>query len=198
MHRWPLYDNKNVFDSPYDVLGQNHSLRRVVVIMEYKGVTPRIGNNVFIAPTAVVIGNVSIGDRASIWYGTVVRGDRDAITIGDRTNIQDNCTVHTDPGKPVRIGSGVSIGHAAVVHGCTIENDCLIGIKAAVLNDAIIRQGSIVASGAVVREGQEIGPFQLVAGVPAEVKRALDDKTLVKIHRTVEIYTSLAADYSDT
>lgn len=165
------------------------------MILEYKGIKPRIGSNVFIAPTAVVIGNVSIGDRASIWYGTVLRGDRDTITIGNRTNIQDNSTVHTDPGKPVRIGSGVSIGHAAVVHGCKIENDCLIGIKAAVLNDAVIRQGSIVASGAVVKEGQEVGPFQLVAGVPAEFKRALDDKALVKIQRTVEIYTSLAADY---
>lgn len=168
------------------------------MILEYKGLKPRIGSNVFIAPTAVVIGNVSIGDRASIWYGTVLRGDRDTITIGNRTNIQDNCTVHTDPGKPVRIGSGVSIGHAAVVHGCKIENDCLIGIKAAILNDAVIRQGSIVASGAVVKEGQEVGPFQLVAGVPAEIKRALDDKALVKIQRTVEIYTSLAADYIGT
>jgi carbonic anhydrase/acetyltransferase-like protein (isoleucine patch superfamily) len=163
--------------------------------MEYKGIKPRIGHNVFIASTAVVIGNVSIGNNASIWYGTVVRGDRDSITIGDDTNIQDNCTVHTDPGKPVRIGLGVSIGHAAVVHGCTIENDCLIGIKAAVLNRAVIGHGSIVASGAVVKEGQQVGPFQLVAGVPAAVKRELDDNTLEKIRSTAEIYTSLAGEY---
>lgn len=167
----------------------------MVVIMEYKGIKPRIGHNVFIASTAVVIGNVSIGNNASIWYGTVVRGDRDSITIGDDTNIQDNCTVHTDPGKPVRIGLGVSIGHAAVVHGCTIENDCLIGIKAAVLNRAVIGHGSIVASGAVVKEGQQVGPFQLVAGVPAAVKRELDDNTLEKIRSTAEIYTSLAGEY---
>ena len=165
------------------------------MILEYKGNKPRIGHNVFIAPTAVVIGKVSIGNNASIWFGTVVRGDRDTITIGDNTNIQDNCTVHTDPGKPVRIGGGVSIGHAAVVHGCTIENDCLIGIKAAVLNSAVIREGSIVASGAVVREGQEVGPFQLVAGVPAEVKKSLDDKILNSIRGTVEIYTRLAGEY---
>jgi carbonic anhydrase/acetyltransferase-like protein (isoleucine patch superfamily) len=172
-------------------------MRRVVVILEYKGVRPRIGHNVFIAPTAVVIGNVSIGNNVSIWYGTVVRGDRDTITIGDDTNIQDNCTVHTDPGKPVHIGRGVSIGHAAVVHGCTIENDCLIGIKAALLNRALIRHGSIVASGAVVREGQEVGPFQLVAGVPAEVKKALDGKILEKIQGTAKIYTRLAGEYID-
>lgn len=136
-----------------------------------------------------------IGDNASIWFGTVVRGDRDAITIGDGTNIQDNCTVHTDPGKPVRIGRGVSVGHAAVVHGCTVENDCLIGIKAAVLNGAVIRQGSIVASGTVVREGQEVGPFHLVAGVPAEFKRSLDERSLEKIRDTVRIYRQLAGNY---
>lgn len=172
-----------------------YTMRRVAVILEYKGVRPDIGHNVFIAPTAVVIGNVSIGNNVSIWYGTVVRGDRDTITIGDDTNIQDNCTVHTDPGKPVRIGRGVSIGHAAVVHGCFIENDCLIGIKAAILNQAVIRRGSIVASGAVVREGQKVGPFQLVAGVPAEVKRDLNDKMLEKIQDTAKIYTRLAGDY---
>ena len=166
------------------------------MILEYKGNRPRVGRNVFIAPTAVVIGKVSIGNNASIWFGTVIRGDRDTITIGDNTNIQDNCTVHTDPGKPVRIGRGVSIGHAAVVHGCTIENNCLIGIKAAVLNSAVIREGSIVASGAVVREGHEVGPFKLVAGVPAQVKKGLDDEALNNIQGTVEIYTRLAGEYS--
>lgn len=165
------------------------------MILKYKGIAPRIGQNVFIASTAVVIGNVTIGDNASIWYGTVVRGDRDRIAIGDGTNIQDNCTVHTDPGKPVHIGHGVSIGHAAVVHGCAIEDDCLIGIKAAVLNHAIIRQGSIVASGAVVREGQEVGPLQLVAGVPAEVKKELTEQALGKIRGTAEIYRRLAGEY---
>ena len=165
------------------------------MILEFNGIRPRIGQNVFIAPTAVVIGDVSIGHNASIWFGTVVRGDRDAITIGEGTNIQDNCTVHTDPGKPVRIGHGVSVGHAAVVHGCTVENDCLIGIKAVVLNGAVIRQGSIVASGAVVREGQEVGPFHLVAGVPAEVKRSLDDRSLEKIRGTVKTYKRLAGGY---
>jgi carbonic anhydrase/acetyltransferase-like protein (isoleucine patch superfamily) len=166
------------------------------MILEYRGVRPRIGNNVFIAPTAVVIGDVEIRDNASIWYGTVVRGDRDTITIGENSNIQDNCTVHTDPGKPVFIGSGVSVGHGAVVHGCTIENDCLIGIKAALLNDALVRQGSIVGSGAVVREGQAVGPFQLVAGVPAESKKRLDEVVVEEIRGTSRIYMMLAAEHA--
>ena len=116
------------------------------MIRDYRGHRPKIGNNVFIAPTAVVIGKVTIGDNASIWYGTVVRGDRDSITIGENVNIQDNCTLHTDPGMPVVIGSGVSVGHAAVVHGCTIEKNSLIGIQAVVLNGAVIREGSVVGS----------------------------------------------------
>jgi len=166
------------------------------MILEYQGVRPRIGNNVFIAPTAVVIGDVEIRDNASIWYGTVIRGDRDTITIGENSNIQDNCTVHTDPGKPVIIGGGVSVGHGAVVHGCTIEDDCLIGIKAAVLNEAVIRQGSIVGSGAVVREGQAVGPFQLVAGVPAETKKRLDEAVVEKIRGTTRTYLTLAAEHA--
>jgi carbonic anhydrase/acetyltransferase-like protein (isoleucine patch superfamily) len=166
------------------------------MILECRGVRPRIGNNVFIAPTAVVIGDVKIRDNASIWYGTVVRGDRDTITIGENSNIQDNCTVHTDPGKPVLIGSGVSIGHGAVVHGCTIEDDCLIGIKAAVLNGAVIRQGSIVGSGAVVREEQAVGPFQLVAGVPAETKKRLDEAVVERIRGTTRAYLTLAAEHA--
>jgi carbonic anhydrase/acetyltransferase-like protein (isoleucine patch superfamily) len=166
------------------------------MILEYRGVRPRIGDNVFIAPTAVVIGDVEIRDNVSIWYGTVVRGDRDTITIGENSNIQDNCTVHTDPGKPVLIGSGVSVGHGAVVHGCEIENDCLIGIKAAVLNGAVIRQGSIVGSGAVVRERQVVGPFQLVAGVPAENKKRLDAAVVEKIRGTSRTYLKLAAEHT--
>jgi carbonic anhydrase/acetyltransferase-like protein (isoleucine patch superfamily) len=166
------------------------------MIIVYRGLRPRIGANVFIAPTAVVIGDVRIRDNASIWYGTVVRGDRDKITIGENSNVQDNCTVHTDPGRPVLIGSGVSIGHGAVVHGCTIENDCLIGIKAAILNGAIIKRGSIVGSGAVVKEGQLIGPFRLVAGVPAETKKQLNETVIDRISQTARTYRTLAQEHA--
>lgn len=168
------------------------------MILDYKGIKPKIGKNVFIAPTAVVIGKVHIMDNASIWYGTVVRGDRDTITIGKNTNIQDNCTVHTDPGKPVVLGDNVSVGHGVVVHGCTIESSSLIGIKAVVLNGALIKEGSVVGSGAVVREGQVVGPYQLVAGVPAILKKEMDEAIILKNMGTVKTYMKLAAEHMET
>lgn len=165
------------------------------MILDYQGQHPQIGDNVFIAPTAVVIGRVTIGDNSSIWYGSVLRGDRDRIVIGANTNIQDNCTVHTDPGKPVHIGNRVSVGHGAVVHGCTLEDRCLVGIRAVVLNDARVRTGTIVGSGGVVREGQIVGPFQLVAGVPVELKKTLDESVLERIVGTSQTYQMLAAQH---
>ncbi|KPJ78308.1 MAG: hypothetical protein AMJ54_04270 [Deltaproteobacteria bacterium SG8_13] len=165
------------------------------MILEYKGHRPKIGKNVFIAPTAVVIGKVDVGDNASIWYGSVIRGDRDTITIGENVNIQDNCILHTDPGQPVVIGDGATVGHAAVVHGCTVEKNSLIGIQAVVLNGAVIKEGSVVGSGAVVREGQRVGPFHLVAGVPAKLKKELDKSILRQHAGTTETYRQLAAEH---
>jgi len=162
------------------------------MILDYKGKQPQIGKNVFIAPTAVVIGNVEIMDNANIWYGTIVRGDRDTITIGMNTNIQDNCTVHIDPGYPVKIGDNVTIAHRAVVHGCTIEDHSLVGIGAIVLNGALIKEGSVVGSGAVVREGQIVGPYHLVAGVPALLKKELDETTIEKNLKSSRDYIKLA------
>ncbi|MGD2270734.1 MAG: gamma carbonic anhydrase family protein [Desulfobacterales bacterium] len=162
------------------------------MLLEYKGVKPKIGKNVFIAPTAVVIGNVHIMDNVNIWYGTIVRGDRDTITIGSNTNIQDNCTVHIDPGFPVVIGHDVTVAHRAVVHGCTIEDFSLIGIGAIVLNGALVKEGSIVGSGAVVREGQVVGPYHLVAGIPAALKKELDETVIEKNLRSSRDYMKLA------
>ena len=166
------------------------------MILPYNNVTPQIGQNVFIAPTAVVIGDVHIGDNSSIWYGSVVRGDRDAIRIGHSTNIQDNCTLHTDPGKPVTVGNHVSVGHNAVVHGCTLEDHTLIGINSTVLNGAVIKTGSVIGSGAVVKEGQSVGPLQLAAGVPAVVKKELPEAAIDKIHQTSQTYMKLAGQHS--
>ncbi|MFZ7126015.1 MAG: gamma carbonic anhydrase family protein [Desulfobacterales bacterium] len=162
------------------------------MIMEIDGIRPTIGANVFIAPTAVVIGNVSIGDGASIWYNTVIRGDTESITIGRNVNIQDNCTVHADPGIPAVIGDGVVVGHNAVLHGCRIESECLIGIGAVVLNNARIRRGSVVATGAVVTEGRDVGPFHLVAGVPAVLKKELPVAVLDRIGHGVAAYQRLS------
>lgn len=165
------------------------------MILSINGKTPQIDPSAFIAPTAVVIGEVLIEAGASIWYGAVLRGDMEPIRIGGDTNIQDNCTVHTDYGHPVRIGAGVSVGHNAVIHGCTIEEDCLVGIGATVLSGAVIRRRSVVAAGAVVREGQAVGPHHLVAGAPAALKRVLTDPEMAAFLKPVENYRKLAADH---
>jgi carbonic anhydrase/acetyltransferase-like protein (isoleucine patch superfamily) len=165
------------------------------MILEYKGRTPAIGKNVFIAPTAVIIGDVEIKDNASIWYGTVIRGDMERITIGEGSNIQDNCTIHTEYDKPAVIGNDVTVGHNAVVHGCIVEDDCLIGINAVVLGGARIRTGSVVAAGSVVKHGHVVGPYHLVAGTPCEFKKELSATTVEKRKETAEHYIALAREH---
>lgn len=166
------------------------------MIFEFKGIAPIIGKNVFIAPTAVIIGNVEIKDNASVWYGTVVRGDMERITIGESTNIQDNCTIHTDFDKPTLIGNHVTVGHNAVVHGCIVEDNCLIGINAVVLGGARIRTGSVVAAGSVVKHGQVVGPYHLVAGTPCELKKILPETSIEKRKETAEHYLELVRDHA--
>jgi len=154
------------------------------MIFEYKGHKPKIGKNVFIAPTAAVIGDVDLKDGVSIWYGVVVRGDRAAITVGKNSNIQDNSTVHADAGKPTVIGENVTIGHNAVIHACTIEDNCLIGISAAILTGAYIKAGSVVAAGA-----------HLVAGIPAAIKKELSESSSENHIKTAKSYFNLAREY---
>ena len=160
--------------------------------VEYHGKKPKIGKDVFIAPGAVVLGDVEIGDGSSIWYGAVVRGDESKIRIGRNTNIQDNCTLHSDPPSPLTIGDNVTVGHNAVVHGCTIEDDCLIGIASIILNDAQVKRGSIVASGSVVKQRQVVGPSHLVAGIPAEVKKKLTQEDMEDNRDNARTYCELA------
>ncbi|MGD8369761.1 MAG: gamma carbonic anhydrase family protein [Desulfobacterales bacterium] len=165
------------------------------MILSFEGKTPVIGKDVFIAPTAVIVGDVVIGDRASIWFGTILRGDLAPIRVGTETNIQDNCTVHVDEGYPAIIGDRVSIGHNAVVHGCTVEDETLVGIGARVLSGARIRTGSVVAANALVREGQQVGPRELVAGTPAKVKRTLSEEELVRFLHPVKNYLRISRIY---
>lgn len=167
------------------------------MIIPYNGKHPKIGKNVFIAPSAVIIGDVVIEDQANIWFGAVVRGDIDRITIGSRTNVQDNCTLHVDKDHPLLIGSEVTIGHNAVVHGCTIEDRVLIGMGATILNDAVVHAGSVIAAGAVVSEGMQIGPFQLAAGIPAKIKKDYDAVRAEHNLGDARIYLDLAKDYVD-
>jgi carbonic anhydrase/acetyltransferase-like protein (isoleucine patch superfamily) len=165
------------------------------MIKSYRDKHPRIGKNVFIAPNAVVIGDVVIEDHASIWYATVVRGDRSPIRIGAYSNIQDNSTVHTVPDHPVSVGAHVTVGHNAVIHGCAIDEACLIGIGAVVLNGASVGRGSIVAAHSLVREGQVVAAHRLVAGVPAQVKRELDPAQVERIEATAKSYADLAGEH---
>jgi carbonic anhydrase/acetyltransferase-like protein (isoleucine patch superfamily) len=162
------------------------------LILPYDGHSPAVDPSAFLAPTATVIGNATIEERASLFYGAVVRADMDRVVLGAGSNLQDNVVVHTDYGFPTIIGSGVSVGHGAVVHGCTVEDDCLIGMHATVLNGARIGTGSLIAAGTVVLEGTVIPPRSLVAGVPGKVRRQLEDDELQRVITNARIYLDLA------
>ncbi|WP_420124704.1 gamma carbonic anhydrase family protein [Nakamurella sp.] len=157
------------------------------------GHTPAVADTAWVAPTAAVIGDVTIGERTGVFYSAVVRGDTTTITIGEGSNLQDGVVLHADPDFPCTVGSGVSIGHAAVVHGCTIEDDCLIGMGAVVLNGAVVGRGSMVAAGAVVLEGAQIPPGSLVAGVPGKVRRELTTQEQAGVRENARHYTELTA-----
>ncbi|MFD9328684.1 MULTISPECIES: gamma carbonic anhydrase family protein [unclassified Streptomyces] len=140
------------------------------------GKDPKVDQDAFVAPMSVVIGEVTLHAGASVWYGAVLRADGGPIVVGADSNIQDNCTLHVDPGFPLTVGERVSVGHNAVIHGATVEDDCLIGMGATVLNGAVIGAGSLVAAQALVPQGMRVPPGSLVAGVPAKVKRELTDE----------------------
>lgn len=153
---------------------------------------PLFDHAAFIAPSATIIGDVRIGPGASIWYGAVLRGDTERIEIGDETNIQDLTTVHADPGSPCRIGKRVGVGHRAILHGCVVEDLCLIGMGSILLNDAVIGTGSVVAAGAVVPEGMVVPPGSVVMGVPARIVRPVDPVLAERIAATWSRYVALA------
>ncbi|MCU1535023.1 MAG: gamma carbonic anhydrase family protein [Glaciihabitans sp.] len=158
---------------------------------------PAVDATAWVAPNATLIGRVSLAAESSVFYGAVLRGDRDSITLGVGSNIQDLVAVHCDPGAPVLIGENVSVGHGAVIHGCTIEDDCLIGMNATVLNRAVIGAGSLVAAGSVVLEDTVIPPGSLVAGVPAKVRRALTEEERVKVRRNAENYRGITRAHAE-
>ncbi|MCX4751507.1 gamma carbonic anhydrase family protein [Kitasatospora sp. NBC_01287] len=156
------------------------------------GREPRVDPTAFVAPTAVVVGAVRLGPRASVWYQAVLRGDAEEIAVGADSNIQDNCTLHADPGFPLVVGERVTVGHNAVLHGCAVEDDVLVGMGARVLNGARIGRGSLVAAGAVVTQGAVVPPGSLVAGVPAKVRRPLTEEEAAGIKANAEGYLLLA------
>ena len=143
-------------------------------IIQYENHMPLLHPSVYIAPTACVIGAVSVGENSSIWFGAVLRGDEVAIHIGTRSNIQDGVVIHGDAGQDVMIGNDVTIGHGAIIHGCVIEDGALIGMGAVVLDGAVIESGALVAAGAVVSPGKRVEANSLWAGVPAKPLKMLD------------------------
>lgn len=158
--------------------------------------SPSIDASAFVAAGARLIGDVTLEEGASVWYNAVVRGDSAAITVGAGSNLQDNVSVHVDAGHPVVIGCDVSVGHNAVVHGCTIGDGSLIGMGSVVLSGAVIGSGCLVAGGAVVLEGSVIPDGSLVAGVPAKVRRELSEEEKAGIIRNAQIYRAHSASHA--
>jgi carbonic anhydrase/acetyltransferase-like protein (isoleucine patch superfamily) len=166
------------------------------LIEGFQGMTPVVGKDVFIAPSASVTGDVTIGDGSSVWHGASVRGDCGSITIGRYSNIQDVCVCHCTTGGPgLVVGDNVTVGHGAILHSCTVEDGALIGMGAVILDGARIGKGSIIAASAVVLEGTVIPPGSLVAGVPGKVRRQVDDAAIEKLVGQTMEYHKLALSY---
>ncbi len=169
--------------------------REIGMISGFKDKTPRICEDCFIADSAVVIGDVEVGDCSSVWFNAVVRGDMDEIKIGCKTNVQDCAVVHSDPGIKVDIGDGVTIGHGSVVHGCKIEDNVIIGMNATVLNGAEIGKNSIVAANALIPPEKMFPQNSVIMGVPGVRKKECAQSDIQLIQRSAEEYVKLAAGY---
>jgi len=166
------------------------------MLRPYRGILPRIHPTAFIDDSAQVIGDVEIGEQSSVWMGVVIRGDVNRIRVGNRSNIQDGTIVHVmKDTHPTFIADDVTIGHGAVVHGCTIENRCLIGMGAILLNGVTVGSGSIIAAGALLPEGMQVPPRSLVMGSPGKVRRTLSDEDLDEIQMYADRYVAYRLDY---
>lgn len=168
-----------------------------MAIYAFEGVAPHIHPTAYVAPGATVIGDVELGPEVSIWPGAVLRGDVGSIRIGARSNVQDNSVIHVDTGGETVLGEDVVVGHMAMLHSCAIADACLIGMSATVLSGSKVGEASIVAGGAVVLQGQEIAPFSLAAGVPAQLKRRLDEASRADRLRHAAAYVELAGRHRE-
>lgn len=166
-------------------------------VLSVSGRSPRIHASAFVASGARIIGDVTLEEGASVWYNAVVRGDSAAITLGAGSNLQDNVSVHVDAGHPVVIGRDVSVGHNAVVHGCTIGDGSLVGMGSVILSGAEIGSGCLIAGGAVVLEGTVVPDGSLVAGVPAKVRRELSDEEKAGLLRNAQVYRTHSANHAE-
>lgn len=165
-------------------------------LYEIDGHSPTLGDDVWIAPSASVIGDVRLGAGASVWFGAVIRGDNTPIEVGARSNIQEGAMCHSDPGAPLSIGEDCTIGHHAILHGCTIGDTVLIGMGAIVLNRAVIGAGSIVGAGALVTEGKVFPPGSLIVGAPARAVRTLDENAQAMLRVSADHYVANGRKYA--
>ena len=149
---------------------------------------PTIHESVFVADNATIVGNVTLAADASIWFGATLRGDNEPITVGERSNVQEGAVLHTDPGYPLTVEANVSIGHQAMLHGCTVKEGSLIGIQAVVLNGAVIGRNCLVGAGAVVTEGKVFPDNSLILGAPAKVVRELTEADIAGLKRNAQVY----------
>jgi len=166
------------------------------MILSYKDIYPVTEPAAYIAPSADIIGDVTLGEDSSIWFNVTIRGDIASITIGERTNIQDNAVVHVQTGAPTTIGNDVTVGHGAIIHACIIGNHCLIGMGAVVLNHAVLPEYTMVAAGALVPQGKTYPPRSLLMGSPARVVRELTEDEIQHIHKSAGDYIVEARSYS--
>ena len=167
-----------------------------MALYELDGVAPQLAAGAWVADSAQVIGHVVLGENASIWFGAVLRGDNEALTIGRDTNVQDGSVLHSDMGSPLTLGEGVTIGHQVMLHGCTVGDNTLIGIQAVILNNARIGRNSIVGAGAVVTEGKEFPDNSLIIGAPAKVVRTLDEAAAERLRKNADHYVENARRFA--
>src|SRR3712207_4343329 len=167
-------------------------------LLPHSDASPEVADSAWVAPGAYVVGDVHLGEESSVWYGAVLRGDTEPIRIGARTNIQDGCVLHADPGYPAIIGEDCVVGHKAIVHGCEVGDRCLVGMGATILNGARIGEGSIVAAGALVPEGKEFPPYSLIVGIPAKPVKEVTEEQIEDIAQGVRTYVERAAAHRES
>ena len=168
------------------------------LIVAIRGRSPQLHAESWVAPNASLIGQVTLAARASVWYGATLRAEAEPIEIGFGTNIQDGVTIHVDSEFPVSVGAGVSVGHNAVLHGCEVADDCLIGMGAVILNGASIGTGSLIAAGALVPQGMVVPPRSLVTGVPGRVRRDISDAEIANNRHNAQVYQRLIDLHRDS
>jgi carbonic anhydrase/acetyltransferase-like protein (isoleucine patch superfamily) len=168
------------------------------MLRSYRGILPKIAPSAYVDPSAQLIGDITVGERSSVWPGVAARGDVHWIRIGEESNVQDNSVLHCDaPDFPLIIGNRVTVGHHVVLHGCTIEDDCVIGIGAIVLNGARVGAGSVVAAGAVVTEGMQVPPGSMVMGIPGKVRREVTEEEKVRFRENAQHYVDACRAYRE-